>query len=120
MLIKFWKNLLVITRRRGDLEKVLTISFKDFFHKYKLENKATSIKKLQQVLGSSGLDNVGHSLREGPFSSDQGIVKLHPSEGTQMIAFINSKYFDSYGCSPRNNLSKFTLNGNKNYKPYTF
>ena len=52
--------------------------------KYILKNKTTTnIKKIQQVLGSIGLDNVGIYLRDGPFSSEIGIVNLHPSKGTQ-------------------------------------
>ena len=43
------------------------MSFKDFVHKYRLKNKATSIKEIQQVLGSIGLDKVGIFLRDGTF-----------------------------------------------------
>ena len=53
-----------------------------FVRKYKLKNKATSSIKIQQVLGSIGLDNIGIYSRSGPFSSGIGIVILHPSNGT--------------------------------------
>ena len=56
----------------------MMMSFTDFLHKNNLKNEATSNIKLQQFLGSTGLDNGGNSLREGPFSSDKGFVKLHP------------------------------------------
>ena len=42
------------------------ISFNNFVHKYTLKNKATSNIKIQQVLGSIGLDNVGIYLRDEP------------------------------------------------------
>ena len=37
---------------------------------------------MQQLLGSTGLDNAGIYLGDGPFSSDIGIVFLYPSKGT--------------------------------------
>ena len=58
---------------------VQMISFNDFIKKYNLKIKATSNKKIHKVLTSIGLDNVGIYLRDGPFSSDIGIVNLHPS-----------------------------------------
>ena len=56
--------------------------FNDFVKKYNLRNKATSNIKIQQVLNSIGLNNVGIYLRDGPFSSDIRIVNLHPTNGT--------------------------------------
>ena len=44
------------------------MSINDFIKKFKLRNKATSIKKIQQVLGSNGSDIVGIYLGDGPFS----------------------------------------------------
>ena len=35
------------------------LTFNDFFKKYNLKNKATSNIKIQQVLDSIGLNNVG-------------------------------------------------------------
>ena len=58
------------------------MTFNDFVKKYNLKNEATSNIKIQQVLKSIGLDNVKFYLRDGPFSSDIGIVNLHPSIGT--------------------------------------
>ena len=74
------------------------ITFDDFVKKYNLKNKATSNIKIQKVLTSIGLDNVNIYLKDGPFSSDIGIVNLHPSKGTHWVCFINENFFDSYGC----------------------
>ena len=56
--------------------------FHDFVHKYNLKNKATSNIKIQQVLSSLSSNDVGIYLRDGPFSSDMGVVNLHASKGT--------------------------------------
>ena len=80
--------------------------------KYKLKDKATSNIKIYQVLDSIGLNNVEIYLRDGPFSSDIGIVNLHPSRGTHWVCYINENYFDSYGCLPPKKLSKFIIKQN--------
>ena len=85
------------------------MTFNDFIKKHNLKNKATSNIKIQQVLNSIGLNNVGIYLRDGPFEFDIGIVNLHPSEGTHWVCYINENYFDSYGCSPPRILSKFII-----------
>ena len=85
------------------------ITFNDFVKKYNLKNKATSNIKIQKVLTSIGLDNVNIYLRDGPFSSDIGIVNLHPSKGTHWVCYINENYFDSYDCVPPKKLSKFII-----------
>ena len=66
------------------LEKVM-ITFIDFVQKHNLKNKATSNLKLQQVLSSFGLKDVGIYLRDGPFKNDIGKVNLHPSKGTHCV-----------------------------------
>ena len=59
------------------------ITFNDFVKKYNLKNKATSNKKIYEVLKNIGLDTkVGIYLRDASFSTDIGIVNLHPSKGT--------------------------------------
>ena len=58
------------------------ITFNDFVKEINLKNNATSNIKIQQVLSSLSLNDVGIYLRDGPFSSDIGIVNLHPSKGT--------------------------------------
>ena len=61
------------------------MSFYDFIHKYESKSKATSNIKIQQVLSSLSLNDVGIYLRDGPFKTDVGIVNLHPSKGTHWI-----------------------------------
>ena len=76
--------------------------------------------KIQKVLTSIGLDNVNIYLRDGPFSSDIGIVNLHPSKGSHWVCYINENYFDSYGVVCPKKLSKFIikLNGYCLYSEY--
>ena len=88
------------------------MTFNDFIKKHNLKNKATSNIKIQQVLDSIGLNNIGIYLRVGPFSSDIGTVNLHPSKGTHWVCYINENYFDSYGCVPPKKLSKFIIKRN--------
>ena len=88
------------------------MTFNDFIQKHNLKNKATSNIKIQQVLNSIGLNNIGIYLRDGPFSSDIGTVNLHPSKGTHWVCYINENYFDSYGCVPPKKLSKFIIKRN--------
>ena len=90
----------------------MILTFNDFIKKYKLKNKATSNIKIQQVLDSIGLKNVGIYLRDGPFSSDIGIVNLHPSKGSHWICYINENYFGSYGIVCPKKLSKFIIKRN--------
>ena len=66
----------------------MILKFNEFIKKYNLENKATSNIKMQQVLNSIGLNNVNIYLRDGPFSSDIGIVNLHPSRDSHWICYI--------------------------------
>ena len=88
------------------------MSFNDFIKKHNLKNKATSKIKLQQVLNSIGLKNVGIYLRDGPFESDIGIINLHPLKGTHCTCYIIKNYFDSYGCVCPKKLSKFIIKRN--------
>ena len=88
------------------------ISFNDFVHKYGLKNKATLNLKFYQVRSSMGLNNDSKNLRDGPFLSDKGIVKLHPSKETHWNAYINENYFNSYGCGPPKKLSKLIMKQN--------
>ena len=88
------------------------MTFNDFIKKHNLKNKPTSNIKIRQVLNSIGLNNVGISLRDGPFSSDIGIVNLDPSRGTHWVTYINENYFDSYGVVCPKKLSKFIIKRN--------
>ena len=65
------------------------MTFNDFVKKFNLKNKATSNIKIQHVFSSLSLDDVGIYLRDGQFSSDIGIVNLHPSKGTHWVCYIN-------------------------------
>ena len=85
------------------------MTFNDFTHKYKLKNKATSNTKIQHIISSIGLDNVGIYLRDGSFSSNVGIVNLHPTKGSHWVCYINENYFDSYGCVCPKKFSKFII-----------
>ena len=83
------------------------MTFNDFIKKCKLKNKATSNIKIYEVLKKIGLDSkVGIYLRNGPFSSDIGIVNLHPTKVTHWVCYINENYHDSYGITPPRKLSK--------------
>ena len=88
------------------------MTLNDFIKKHKLKNTTTSNKKIQQVLNSIGLNNVGIYLRDGPFESDIGIVNLHPSKSTHWVIYINENYFDSYGNICPEKLSKFIIKRN--------
>ena len=81
------------------------MTFNDFVRKNDLKNKATSDTKLQQVLPSLSLNDIGIYLRDGPFESDIGIVNLHQSRGTHWVCYINENYFESFGCVPPKKLS---------------
>ena len=85
------------------------ITFNDFVRKHDLKNKAISNIKIQQILSSLVLTDVGIYLRDGPFSSDIGIVNLHPSKGTHWVCYINEKYFDSYGVLCPKKVSKLII-----------
>ena len=69
--------------------KSMMMSFNDFFHEHNFNNKATSNIKLQQVLSSLSLVDVGIFLRDGPFESDLEMVNLHPFEGTHSVIYMN-------------------------------
>ena len=57
------------------------------------------------------LNDVRIYLRDGSFSSDIGTVSLRPTKGTHWVAYINEKYFDSFGRSPPQKLSKLAIKG---------
>ena len=88
------------------------MTFNEFVLKNILKNKATSNIKIQQILSCLGLSDVGIYLRDGPFSTDVGIVNLHPSKGTHWVCYINENYFYSYGCVCPKKLSKFIIKRN--------
>ena len=71
------------------------MTFNDFILKNILKNKATSNIEIQQILSCLGLSDVGIYLGDGLFSTDVGIVNLHPPKGTHWVCYINENYFDS-------------------------
>ena len=88
------------------------MTFNDFVKKYNLKNIATSNIKIQNILSSLSLNDIGIYLRDGPFKFDIGIVNLHPSKGTHWVCYINENYFDSYGIVCPKKLSKFIIKQN--------
>ena len=88
------------------------MTFNEFIKKFNLKNKATSNIKIQQVLSSLSLNDVGIYLRDRPFESEIGVVNLHPSKRTHWVCYINENYFDSYGCVCPKRLSKFIIKRN--------
>ena len=89
------------------------MTFNDFVQKYKFKKRPTNIRNNYQVISSFSLNDVDIYLQDGPFSSDIGIVKLHPSKGTHWVAYMNENYFDNYGWSPPQKLSKFIKKRNR-------
>ena len=83
-------------------------SFTDFLLKYNLKNEATSNIKIQEVLKKLNLTSkVRIYMRDDNFTTDIGIVNLHPSKGTHWICYIDEYYFDSYGCAPPENIKVY-------------
>ena len=83
------------------------MTFNDFNNKFCLQNKATSNIKIQNVLSLPSTFK-----RDGPFEYDIGFANLNPSKGTHCVAYIYQNYFDSYGCSPPQKLSRFNIKQN--------
>ena len=59
------------------------------------------------MFSSLSLSDVREYSREGPISSDVGIVNLHPSNETHWVGYIIQKCFDSYDCSSPQKLFTF-------------
>ena len=84
------------------------MSFNDFVRKYELEIEATGIIKIYEVLKKMGIESkVGIYLRHGAFSTNYGLVNLHPSRGTHWVCYIKDCYSDSYGCPPPKKLPNY-------------
>ena len=69
----------------------MIMSIKVFILIYNLKNKATLNIKIQQIFSFFSLSDIGYYLRDGPLSSDVGIVSLHPAEGTPWVAYNDQK-----------------------------
>ena len=79
------------------------LSFKDFVEKYGFKNEATSNVKIKGILNEVDVP-AGVYIRDDKFTTDSGIVNLHPIKGTHWVVFVNEYYFDSYGCPPPTNI----------------
>ena len=87
------------------------MTFNDFVRNNNLNNNATSNIKLYEVSKKIGLvSKVGTYLRNGPFSNNIGIVKLHPFRGTHWVCYLNENYLDSFGCVCPKKLAKLNIN----------
>ena len=89
-------------------------SFNSLFHKKKSKNKSTSNVKIQQILLSLALSNVGIYSGDGPFESDVGTIILHPKNGTLWVDETSGGFSDSYGRPPSEKLSEFIIKRNGN------
>ena len=58
------------------------MSFNGFMQKYKLKNKATSNFKIQHILSSLSLGDVGIYIKDAPLTINVGNVNLDPTKGT--------------------------------------
>ena len=99
------------------------MTFNEFVKEYKLKNQATSNTKIYEVLKKIELESkVGIYLRAGNFSTNYGILNLHPSEGTHWVCYTKDCYFYSYGCAPpQKHLNyKKTKRGECIYSEYQF
>ena len=66
--------------------------FNDFVQKYNLESEATNKIKTYEVLKKIGLDiKMGTYLWDGLFSTDIGIVNVHPSKGKHWVCSKKGK-----------------------------
>ena len=44
-------------------------------------------------------------MRDDNFTTDSGIVNIHPSKETHWVMYTNQTYFDSYVCPPQQTYS---------------
>ena len=79
------------------------LSFEEFIEKYGLKNEATSNVKIKEILDKLTIP-AGTYMRDDKFTTDSGIVNLHPSVGTHWVMFTDQNYFDSYGYPPPTNI----------------
>ena len=50
-------------------------------------------------------------MKDDTFTTDSGIVNIHPPKGTHCVMLVNESYFDSYGCPPPINIMSFINKG---------
>ncbi len=74
-----------------------TKSLDTFMKQYKLQNKATSNKKISEVINKLGIKDFNIYMRDDKLTTKQGIINLHPKKGTHWVCYFIDRYFDSYG-----------------------
>ena len=87
------------------------LSIKEFVEKYRLKYEATSNIKTKEILTLTNITECGIYMRDDKFTTDYGIVNLHPTKGTRLVMYTNKNYFDSYGCPHPLNIMSFINNG---------
>ncbi len=81
-----------------------TKSLDTFMKQYKLQNRATSNKKISEVINKLGIKDFNIYMRDDKLTTKQGIINLHPKKGTHWVCYLRGNsgdpkglYFDSYG-----------------------
>ena len=75
----------------------MNLPFKEFVKKYGLKNEATSNVKIKGILDKINRhihDSCKVYMRDDKFTTDSGIVNLHPSVGTHWV--INIGQYSEY------------------------
>ena len=92
----------------------MNLTFKELVKQYGITNEATSdveIKEILDIIIRHVHDSCKVYTRDDKFTTDSGIVNLHPSVGPHWVRFINEYYFDSYGCPPPINILNYLKTG---------
>ena len=106
----------VNTRRRPDSDPLNDDNI-IWFYSQKEVKKLSNVKyKVKHIFPPISLSEVGFYLGDCPFTTDAGMVTLHPTNETDCVANINENYFVSHGCSPPRKLSRFILKRNRHFQ----
>ena len=65
------------------------LSFNEFVEKYRLKNETTSNVKIKEILDILKLNSTGIYMRDDKFTTNSGIVNLHPTKGTHWVMYTN-------------------------------
>ena len=84
--------------------------FKYFIHRDRSKSKATSNIKIQKILPSSSLSDVGIYLRDRLIKTDIRIISFCPIKCTSWV-FFSRMLYGFYGITSHNKLSKFIKKG---------
>ena len=72
------------------------LSFKEFVEKYGIKNEATSNVKIKEIRDILKLNSTGRScaiyMRDDKFTTNSGIVNLHPTKGTHCVMFVTEVF----------------------------